>query len=89
MSNLQATCPCINALMKCRQIKCSCVSGCRIQDPAVHPVREGIPENCSRQGAEVTPARAAVARTGRETVQPKQNFVHTFTNGIIHEASFC
>jgi hypothetical protein len=53
------------------------VAGCRIQDPAIYPVCEGVPKNYGRQGAEVSSSGAATKRTEHHEVQRNQDYIHT------------
>jgi len=39
------------------------VAGCRIQDPTVHPVRQGFRKNCNWKSAKISPAGEASKRT--------------------------
>ena len=50
------------------------VAGCRIQDPTVHPVRQGFWKNCNWKSAEISPAGAASKGTWHQKLVPVQIF---------------
>jgi hypothetical protein len=61
--NAKLQCFYLDQLCLCMSVVTLFVAGCRIQNPAVHPVRQGFRKNCSWKSAEISPAGAASKRT--------------------------